>query len=127
MIRQATLDDIPNIKQLADRHKKELGFILRPALVEAVDRAELLYHPESGSFCHYHRRRDGFTTLREICVTEAYRGQGIGRELIDNLCRPVRLKCPVTNSSNDFYRHLGFQLAGTEPGKKRALNVWLLA
>lgn len=125
MIRQATLTDIDHIKQVASRYKKELGFILRPALVEAVKRSELLYHP-SGAFCHYHKRRDGITTIYEICVPDEARGQGLGRRMVEILTRPVRLKCPLDNQSNEFYRHIGFELIGTEPGKKRQLNIWRL-
>lgn len=126
-IRQATLADIDHIKQVAGRYKKELGFILRPALIEAVRRGELLYHPASSAFCHWHRRRDGVSVIYEICVPTESRGQGIGRRMVELLPRPIRLKCPVDNASNNFYRHLGFDLAATEPGKKRALNVWLLS
>lgn len=125
MIRQATIADIDHIKAVAARYKPELGFILRPALVEAVGRGELLYHP-SGAFCHYHTRRDGVTTIYEICVPAEARGQGLGRQLIERLPRPVRLKCPVTNESNGFYRRLGFVLVETVPGKKRELNIWRL-
>lgn len=126
MIRQATLDDIDHIKKIADSHKKELGFVMRPALVEAVNRQELLYHT-AGAFCHYHKRRDGITTVYEICVTPEARGQGIARAMIERLERPIRLKCPVDNSSNQFYSHIGFELIDTVPGKKRELNVWLLS
>lgn len=124
-IRQATLTDIDHIKQIAARYKQELGFILRPALVEAVNRSELLYH-ESGSFCHWHRRRDGVSVIYEICVPDEARGQGLGRAMVEQLPRPIRLKCPVDNAANEFYRHLGFELVAVEPGKKRQLNVWKL-
>jgi N-acetylglutamate synthase-like GNAT family acetyltransferase len=110
MIRQATINDIDNIKRVADCYKKELGFILRPALVEAVNRGELLYH-ESGAFCHWHRRRDQVSVIYEICVPDEARGQGLGRAMVEQLPRPIRLKCPVTNASNEFYQHLGLETA----------------
>lgn len=123
---KATISDIDHIKQVASRYKKELGFILRPALVDAVKRGELLYSP-LGAFCHWHRRRDNVSVIYEICVPDEARGQGLGRAMVDQLPRPIRLKCPVDNESNGFYRHLGFELVTTEPGKKRELNVWLLS
>lgn len=125
-IRQATLDDIGHIKRVADRYKTELGFILRPALVEAALRGELLYHPPTGSFCHYHTRKDKTTVIYEICVPGEARGQGIARKMIELLPQPIRLKCPVDNSSNEFYRHLGFICLGQESGRKRMLNIWQL-
>lgn len=125
MIRQATLTDIDHIKQIASHYKTELGFILRPALAEAVKRGELLYH-ESGAFCHYHIRRDGVTVIYEICVPGEARSQGLGRAMVERLPRPIQLKCPIDNSSNGFYEHLGFRLMATEPGKKRQLNLWRL-
>jgi hypothetical protein len=126
MIRQATLDDIGQIKAVADRYKRELGFVLRPALAAAVGRNELLFHPGSGAFCHYHRRRDGVSVIYEICVPEEFQGQGIGLATIWKVTLPIQLKCPVDNASNGFYARLGFTLLGTEQGKKRPLNLWRL-
>ncbi len=126
VIRNATLDDINHIKQIADKNKTELGFVLRPALMEAVQRGELLYNP-LGAFCHWHRRRDGVSVIYEICVLKKLRGQGFGKEMIQSLPLPIRLKCLVDNVANDFYQYLGFELVATEPGKKRALNIWQLS
>ncbi len=126
MIRLASLGDIDRIKQVAQRYVKEIGFILRPALEEAVRREELLYDPSSGAFCHFHRRRDGVTTLYEICVPDEARGRGLARQMIDMLLVPIQLKCPVDNVSNGFYEHLGFELVEVVQGKKRDLNVWRL-
>lgn len=126
MVRLATLSDIDAIKKVAQKHTKELGFILRPALEEAVRREELLFEPESGSFCHYHVRRDSICTVYEICVPPEQRGRGIAKQMINMLPRPVRLKCPVDNESNGFYQKYGFEKIAVEPGKKRELNVWML-
>lgn len=125
-VKLATLDNIDHIKQVAKKYTKELGFILRPALEEAVKRGELLYHPLTGAFCHYHRRRDGVSVIYEICTPTEARGQGLGKKMIDILPLPIELKCPVDNESNKFYEHIGFKLIGTEPGKKRQLNKWRL-
>lgn len=123
---QASFDDIDDIKITADKSKRELGFVLRPALIEAVKRSELLYHPYSGSFCHYHKRRDGITTIYEICVPEEFQQNGIGKTMIGLLDKPIQLKCPIDNESNKFYSTLGFKLVETINGKKRKLNVWRL-
>lgn len=124
-VRPATLTDLPWVKAMADRHKPELGFVLRPALAEAIQRGEVLVVYGEG-FCHYHRRRDGGSTVYELC-SEAFalRGVGgLGRALLAAVPRPVRLKCPIGLAANDFYAHVGGTLIRTEPGKRRALNVW---
>lgn len=126
MVRLAKQNDIDQIKKVAAQYTHELGFILRPALEEAVKRGELLYDPHTGSFCHYHTRRDDVTVIYEICVPEAARGRGIGRQMVDMLPTPIQLKCPVDNPSNEFYKKLGFLLFSVEPGKRRELNLWRL-
>lgn len=117
--RQATSDDLPWIKTMADRHKPEIGFVVRGALAAAIARGELLV-VEGAGFCHYHRRRDQWTTIYEIVSEQP----GTGRLLLDAVARPLRLKCPVTLPANGFYAHLGGTRVRTEPGKSRALNVW---
>ena len=39
----------------------------------------------------------------------------------------IALKCPTTLPANDFYARTGWSLAGSEPGKRRLLNLWQLA
>lgn len=126
MVRLAMMSDIDTIKETAKKMVKEVGFILRPALVEAVKRQELLYDDLTASFCHYHTRRDGVSVIYEICVPVEHRGKGIAKTMINMIPTPVRLKCPVDNESNGFYKYIGFELLGTEPGKKRMLNIWQL-
>lgn len=126
-IRQAVDDDIGKIKQVAQRYAKQIGFILRPALVEAIKRGTLLFHEDSGSFCHYRiRQKDSVVVIYEICVPVEFRKNGIAKAMVDFLPRPIQLKCPVDNESNNFYEHMGFTLIAVEKGKKRKLNVWRL-
>ena len=42
MVRLATLQDIDAIKKIADKHTKEIGFVLRPALLEHCNKKTLL-------------------------------------------------------------------------------------
>lgn len=129
LVRTATIEDISTIKQIADRNRYTLGFIPRPNLIEAQSKGWLWVACEDSQvlgFANCWRRRDGWLTIRELCVAEQRRNQGIGQLIIMALPRPIRLKCPVDNRSNDFYRKLGFCKVAVEPGKKRALNVWQL-
>ena len=127
MVRLATLDDIDSIKKIADKHTKEIGFVLRPALLKHCNEKTLLVYEIDGEvvgFCNYHRRRDSINVIYEICVSDNYRNKGIAKQLIDNVPKPIRLKCPVDNESNKFYVHIGARLVKTVAGKKRDLNVY---
>ena len=133
-VRKASHADLDGIKAIADANKDTLGFVLRPALAENIARQWVLV-AESNSrilgFCNFRHRRDRQTTIYEICVSQGYRGQGIGRAMIEALAKEcqscIRLKAMQGIAANDFYRHLGFQLVGTEQGKKRVLNLWILS
>jgi len=133
MISLAQSKDIDAIKYIADRNKAALGFVMRPALIEAQQRSELLVATQDGvvvGFVNYRtlsRIRVGWHTIYEICVDESARGQGMGRALLDAVPRPVRLKCPVDLAANEFYKRYGLLNVWTEQpdnDNKRALNVW---
>jgi hypothetical protein len=120
--------DLDWIKAMADRHRAEVGFVQRAALAEGIARGEVFVVAgqyvglvASGcAFVHFHRRRDGWRTVYELCSEVP----GCGRTLLAAVPRPVRLKCPVDLPANGFYERVGGTLARTEPGKRRALNVW---
>lgn len=127
MVRLANLDDIDSIKKIADKHSKEIGFVLRPALEEHCKKNTLLVSIVENKvvgFCNYHHRKDGINTIYEICISEEYRKRGLAKELINFVKKPIRLKCPVDNESNKFYQYIGAKLVKTIPGKKRELNVY---
>lgn len=134
-IRHATPKDIDDIKQLADNHRHELGFLRRPALLEAIQRTELLVAQNSTSivgFVEYRHRRDQQTTLYNIVVCSDHLRQGIGRNLMAALEREAKqktkswilLKCPEDLPANQFYAHIGYQKIEVQQGKLRRLNVW---
>jgi N-acetylglutamate synthase-like GNAT family acetyltransferase len=137
-IRRASADDLDAIKALCDAHRLELGFVMRPALIESIARGEVLVAFQPGGrivgLVDFHHRRDQQTTLYHLAVNAIARGHGIGRELVEALRADakangkqiIRLKCPVTLAANGFYARVGFTLLTTEPGKTRALNIWEL-
>lgn len=95
-------------------------------LHESSKRGELLL--VDGGMCHWHLRRDGQLTIREIIATKP----GAGTQMLD-LPRVVAsascivAKCPADLSANSWYARKGFFLAATETAKSgRPINVWRL-
>ena len=130
IIQNATLDDIDGIKAIADKYQNEIGFVLRPALEKAVLNNSLIVAKKDNkvlAFCNYNNRKaDGVNVIYEICTDYKYRGNGIAKKIINSMKKPIILKCPIDNESNNFYAAIGFELKDVEQGKKRQLNVWEL-
>lgn len=137
IIRTATSADLDAVKVLADRHKRDVGFVRRGALLESINRAHLLLAlagEDPVGFVQFHHRRDGQTTIHLIMVASEHRRRGIAALLLNQLrtaCQGlgqqrIGLKCPVDLSANSFYQQAGFTLIAQELGKIRALNLWQL-
>lgn len=122
-IRLATTSDFTSIRRVVDIHYCELGAVSDRAILRAIIRGTVMYHPRSEGFCRAHRLA-GITRVSEICIPADYRGQGIARGFLSLLKTPILLKCRVENMANEFYFHLGFQLVGSEVLKKWTQNVW---
>ncbi len=134
VIRKAIQADLDELKRLADAHKHELGFVLRPALARSITRGEVLVAENSAGligFVEYHHRRDEQTTLYHIAVIPDHRRRGIGRALIETLRNEaqalgketVYLKCPADLPAQKFYARLEFNTVGEEPGNSRPLVI----
>lgn len=80
--------------------------------------------------CKFHKRRDGYTTIYEICSDREYRWRWIWKEMIRYLLQHkhnIMLKCPTTNVSNQFYQHIWATLLWTQKWKKeKDLNIYHL-
>ena len=137
VICHATVADLDAIKQIADAHRRELGFVRRPTLLAAINRQEIFiakHNEQLIGFVEYHHRRDEQTTLYNIAVKADYRAQGVGRALVEALAIEsqsrgkafILLKCPIDLPSNQFYETLRFQQGMAEAGKHRPLNIWQL-
>lgn len=98
------------------------------SLYESAQRGELLLVRDG--FCHWHLRRDGQLTIREIIVTRP--GQGIGTAILDTLKQTpgaacIVAKCPTDLPSNGWYSSRGFALVATERTRTgKDINVWKL-
>ena len=95
-------------------------------LHESSQRGELLLIDDG--MCHWHLRRDGQLTIREIISTQ----HGAGSAMLEILKKTpgaicIVAKCPVDLASNEWYAKRGFALSHTEQAKSgRSINVWRL-
>jgi len=100
------------------------------ALSASAERGELLL--VDGGLCHYHLRRDGQLTIREILVLPERRSQGIGTAMLDQLRRVpgavcLFAKCPEDLLANEWYAARGFEDRGIEVTRSgRRLRLWRL-
>jgi hypothetical protein len=95
-------------------------------LHESAGRGELMLI--DGGFCHWHLRRDGQLTIREIISTRP----GAGSEMLERLKQvgaavSIFAKCPADLPANDWYQRRGFVCEGEEvtPGGRK-LKLWRL-
>lgn len=97
------------------------------ALYESAQRGELLLI--DGGFCHWHLRRDGQLTIREIISTRP----GAGSAMLTRLgttpgATCIVAKCPADLAANGWYQRRGFAHTETETTKTgRKVNVWRLS
>lgn len=104
--------------------------VIFEALNAAAERGELIL--VDGGFCHWHLRRDGQLTIREILVLPEYRRQGVGTAMLDTLKQTpgainIFAKCPGDLSANSWYAAMGFNCEGIETTKSgRVLSLWRL-
>ena len=95
-------------------------------LAESAGRGELLLI--AGGLCHYHLRRDGQLTIREIVSTR----KGAGREMLAHLravpgALALFARCPADLPSNAWYAAQGFVFEGAIRAKSgRIVNAWRL-
>ena len=100
------------------------------ALNESNERGELLL--VDGGMCHWHLRRDGQLTIREIIVQHDRQRQGVGRQILAALmttpgATSIFAKCPASLPANGWYARLGFTPEGTDTTRSgKTLNLWRL-
>ena len=99
-------------------------------LHDSAERGELIL--VDGGLCHWHLRRNGQLTIREIIVLPERQRQGIGSAILDTLkqvtgATSIAAKCPANLTANDWYQRRGFVAEGTETTKTgRTINLWRL-
>lgn len=95
-------------------------------LHDSSERGELML--VDGGMCHWHLRRDGQLTIREIISTR----RGAGSQMLNRLCwipgaTSLYAKCPSNLDANEWYSRRGFVLESIEITKTgRRLQCWRL-
>lgn len=95
-------------------------------LYESAKRGELLL--VDGGMCHWHLRRDGQLTIREIISTKPGAGSAMLAAL-KNTPGALSLfaKCPSDLAANEWYARRGFTDEGSETTPSgRVLRLWRL-
>ncbi len=127
VIRLAVLDDVPAVKKIASQHNKELGFVIRSALIDSISRSSLIVATqldEIVGFANYRRRKDGVNVIYELGVHRNHLRKRIGSALLSAIPYPTRLKTTTDNQrALAFYLSNGFTIVGHERGRKRELHV----
>lgn len=142
---EASEEDAPAILALADVHRDELGPISHHQqwLLQQVARGEV-FIARAGEgkvvgfvvFSHQSLREHGNTIVYYLCTSKDYRGQGIGKLLMETVASDARmygnktiaLKCPANAPANHFYQSIGYALAGSETDDEGGqLNLWILS
>jgi ribosomal protein S18 acetylase RimI-like enzyme len=100
------------------------------ALWRAAEAGELVL--VDGGFCHWHLRRDGQITIREIIVLPECQRQGIGKAILEKLMQmegatSIFAKCPDDLPANGWYKKMGFEREVDEVTRSgRRLFLWRL-
>lgn len=117
-IRPAREKDIPHIEKIFKANKRYLGFTKRVIMGASIAKTELhvaVIKNKIVGFIRWHRRRDGWSTVYELCVDESCRLRGVGRKLMRVVgLGPTKLKCHSENSALHFYNKLGFKTVSNE-------------
>lgn len=94
-------------------------------LYESARRGELLLI--DGGMCHWHLRRDGQLTIREIISTRPGAGAEMLAVLKQQPAASIFAKCPADLAANEWYRRRGFTYEGVETTRSgRELKLWRL-
>lgn len=82
----------------------------------------------TSDFCIFNIPKKGDTiTIQDICVDESMRGQGISKQILQELMvmydRDIITKCVKDSSAEGFWSHIGKKIR-EEPSKKRTVCVY---
>ena len=134
-----TIADLDAVDELMKRYSSTLGFLPRAALEDYLQKPWVLgaKDPRNGrlvGYLMYAANRDRFR-IAHLCVSEASRGQGVARRLLEVLKssattqKIITLRCRNDFSINGMWPKLGFVPTGESPGRSKEghlLTLWRL-
>ena len=101
------------------------------SLYESSIRGELIL--VDGGICHWHLRKDGQITIREIIVLPERQGSGIGSKILESLRRisgakSIVARCPSELPANYWYKKKRFRQIGKQMTKSgKTVYIWRLS
>ena len=133
-----TIADLDAVDELMKRYSSTLGFLPRAALDDYLQKACVLGAKDRDGrlvgYLMYAANRDRFR-IAHLCVSEASRGQGVARRLLEVLKssattqKIITLRCRNDFSINGMWPKLGFVPTGESPGRSKEghlLTLWRL-
>lgn len=133
-----TVDDLDAVDDLMKRNSDVLGFLPRAALEDHLQKGWVLGTKDRGGrlvgYLMYAENRDRFR-IAHLCVSEANRGQGVARRLLEALKsyattqKIIVLRCRNDFSVNKMWPKLRFVPVGESPGRSKdgyLLTLWRL-
>ncbi|MGV9652154.1 GNAT family N-acetyltransferase [Streptomyces sp. NPDC003554] len=120
---------------LGDRNRKTLGFLPHAAFRQAAQAGTLLAAVDGGRLAGYalYGLPADRVRLTHLCVEDAYRGQGVNGDLVEEISKRHRdrlgivLKCRKNYGLEKMWTRLGFQVRTEVDGRGEArepLVVW---
>jgi len=120
--------DLRQVFALAKKHSNTLGFLPNAAFTDRARRGGLLLAWLDGvvvGYCLFDIHRAGHIKLVHVCVDEAARGSGLGKDLIDEAVKlnphsnGVLADCRRDYQMDRFWRSVGMDPKGERPGRAR--------
>lgn len=137
-IRKLTIADLDAVDELMKRHSSTLGFLPKEALRSYLAAGNTLgAKTDDGKFIGYllHAVNPKYFRIAQLCVAEDFNGQGIARQLINELKisattqKDIRLRCRNDFPAHQMWPKLGFSAIDEQPGRskdRRLLTFWRL-
>ena len=137
-VSELTITDLDAVDELMKRCGSTLGFLPHAALEDYLKKKGVLgAKAQDGGLVGYvmfASNRDRFR-IAQLCVSEAYRGQGIARQLLDAMeaivstQKVIMLRCRNDFAAHGMWPKLGFVPISESPGRSREghlLTLWRL-
>ncbi len=137
-ISQLSLVDLNPVDELMKRNSRTLGFLPSEALKSYLRKGCVLgAKTDDGNLVGYllYGDRTNYFRITHLCVLQEYQGQGIARQLVDDLRKSattqkaIKLNCRRDFSADKMWPKLGFVALGEKPSRSRAgniLTIWQL-